>query len=156
ITTPGQWVTLSLPEWVAPASNHVSGIYTMLTVGPTNQSSAIHPDSTSYGQIGTICITEKDPTNAHSLSNQDCELGQSFPNPFENSTVIEYSLSRAEKVTLKIYDLYGKEIETLVDKVVESGTHRAEWDATGLPAGIYLYRIQAGNFADTKRTILVE
>ncbi|RIH64214.1 T9SS C-terminal target domain-containing protein [Mariniphaga sediminis] len=156
ITTPGQWVTLSLPEWVAPASNHVSGIYTMLTVGPTNQSSAIHPDSTSYGQIGTICITEKDPTNAHSLSNQDCELGQSFPNPFENSTVIEYSLSRAEKVTLKIYDLYGKEIETLVDKVVESGTHRAEWNATGLPAGIYLYRIQAGNFADTKRTILVE
>ncbi len=153
---PGQWVTLSLPEWVTPASNLVSGTYTMLTVSATNQSSAIHPDSTSYGQIGTICITEKYPTNVHSVSNQGFELGQIFPNPFSETATINYFLPETEHVTIKVINSHGEEIKTLVDKKLMPGAHHVEWEAAGLPAGIYFYRMQAGRFSKVRKAVLSE
>lgn len=154
LAIPEDWVIMTLPDWTATGSTGAP--LSVISVSATNHSSSMQPDSTSYGIIGAICITEKELTNVQALSDQDFELGQSFPNPFESSTIIEYSLSRAEKVTLKIYNLHGKEIETLVDKIVEPGTHRTKWNATKVPAGIYLYKMQAGNFSDTKRTIMIE
>jgi len=158
ITTPGQWVTLSLPDWTSPSSNSPTGTFSVLTVSSTNQSSALHPDSTSYGNIGAICITEVTTTGNLEFNSQSegFNLGESYPNPFSKTTVIEYTLPHTEKVTIKVFDLYGREIKTLVDKVVQPGVHQIEWNASGLPAGIYLYRMQAGNFRDAKRTIFRE
>jgi hypothetical protein len=68
----------------------------------------------------------------------------------------EYTVPHSEKITIKIFDLYGREIETLVNKVIHPGIYQIEWDAAGLPAGIYLYRMQAGRFIHTKRTLLTE
>lgn len=81
------------------------------------------------------------------------ELGESYPNPFSQTTVIEYTLPHTEKVTIKVFDLYGREIKTLVDKAVHPGTHQIEWDASGLPTGTY-FRMQAGRFSQTGKTTL--
>lgn len=158
ITTPEQWVTLSLPDWISPSSNLPSGTFPVLTVSATNQSSALHPDSTSYGIISAICITDASVTGNSEIDSQadGFKLGNSYPNPFKQTTLIEYTVPHSEKVTIKIFDLYGREIETLVNKVIHPGIYQIEWDAAGLPAGIYLYRMQAGRFIHTKRTLLTE
>ena len=154
LTTPGNWVTMSLSDWTLPAS--ASEPLTLLTVSATNHSSFFHPDSTSHGYITAICITEVSTTGISDIQSNTTgfELGQSYPNPFKQSTVIQYTVPRAELVVLKVYDILGNEISTLVNEVSAPGVYRVEWNAKGLPAGVYLYKMQAGSFVETKRTLL--
>ena len=155
LTIPGQWVTLSLPDWISPSSNSPSGTFSVLTVSSTNHSSFLHPDSTSYGNIGAICITEVTITGNSDINSQaGFSLGESYPNPFKQSTVIQYTVPNKEWVTIKVFNLLGSEITTLVNGVRVPGVYRVEWNAKGLPAGVYLYKMQAGSFVETKRTLL--
>lgn len=159
LTNPGDWVTLLLPDWIAPVSNSPSGTYPILTISAANSSTALHPDSTSYGQIGVVCITEKMLTNVHSSqSNPQAgfKLGHSYPNPFRQSTVIEYVLPETEHVTMKVFDSFGMEVKTLVDEEALSGNYQIIWKADGLPAGVYFYQMRAGSFTQTKRVVLFE
>ncbi len=83
-------------------------------------------------------------------------LSQNFPNPFNPTTRIPYSLSDKERVTLKVYDTAGREISTLVDRVEPAGEYAAEFDASRLASGVYLYRLQIGNrVVDTKKAVLL-
>jgi hypothetical protein len=84
------------------------------------------------------------------------QLRQNYPNPFNPTTTIEFSLPHAEHVTLKIINLAGQEIHRLVDKPFAPGTYQVQWQAHALPSGEYLYQIQAGNFKETKRLILLK
>jgi len=72
-------------------------------------------------------------------------LEQNYPNPFNASTMISYSIPKPGLVTLKIYDLTGRELRTLISEHQETGTYSVEFDARKLPEGIYLYKLQAGN-----------
>ncbi len=81
---------------------------------------------------------------------------QNFPNPFNPSTTIYYSIPELSFVTLKVYDVLGNEIVTLVNEEKSIGTHTIEFDATALPSGIYFYRIQAGSFVETKKMVLMK
>jgi photosystem II stability/assembly factor-like uncharacterized protein len=156
LTQQGEWVTMSLPDWtVAGTTTHPLYI---LSINATNQSSTLHPDSTSYGYIGAICITETTVTGNSEINSQaeGFNLGSSHPNPFNKTTLIEYTLPHTEKVTIKVFDLYGREIKTLIDKVIQAGVHQIEWDVAGLPGGTYLYRMQAGSFSQTEKTVLLE
>ena len=83
------------------------------------------------------------------------KLNQNYPNPFNPTTKIVYHIPENADVTIKVYDMLGKEITTLVEEYGEAGRYEVEFDATGLPSGMYLYRIQAGNFTDTKMMILL-
>ena len=83
-------------------------------------------------------------------------LEQNFPNPFNPSTVIGYQLPEAGWVTLKVYDLVGREVATLVDRFEGPGYRSVEWDASGVPSGVYCYRIAAGRFADAKRLVVMK
>jgi uncharacterized cupredoxin-like copper-binding protein len=83
------------------------------------------------------------------------DLKQNYPNPFANTTTIEYQLPQAEQVTITVFDLTGRRVATLVDDHVEAGTHSVVWQANGLASGVYLYRIQAGSFSKTLRTAVV-
>jgi hypothetical protein len=83
------------------------------------------------------------------------ELFQNYPNPFNNSSVIKYSLPTSSKVIIKVFDIMGTEIETLINEEKPSGTYEITWNATNLPSGVYFYRIQSGNFIDTKKMILL-
>jgi len=79
----------------------------------------------------------------------DFKLCANFPNPFNPSTTIDFYLPRNEHVTLRVFDITGREIETLVEGEVPAGEHRLHWSAAGLASGIYLCRMQTRSFAST-------
>jgi hypothetical protein len=83
-------------------------------------------------------------------------LSDNYPNPFNPSTSIQYRLSSAQKVTLKIFDVLGREAATLVNEVKQAGTYTVTWNAKDFPSGVYFYRLQAGNFSDVKKFILMK
>lgn len=82
-------------------------------------------------------------------------LSPNYPNPFNPSTVISYSLAEKTRVSIKIFDMLGNEIDTLVDEVKTSGEHETTWNADSVPSGVYLYRLQAGKFTNVKKMILL-
>jgi hypothetical protein len=83
-------------------------------------------------------------------------LRSNYPNPFNSSTTIEYGLPEAGRVRIDIYDLLGRKVETLMDGDMQAGRHRVVWDASGYSSGVYFYRIEAGDFADTKRMVYLK
>ncbi len=83
-------------------------------------------------------------------------LYQNYPNPFNPSTVIKYSVPTLTKVTIKIFDLLGREIKTLVDEEKTAGNYEVQFNASNLSSGVYFYRIQAGDFMQTKKLILLK
>ena len=83
-------------------------------------------------------------------------LGQNYPNPFNPTTTISYSLPIASHATLSIIDLLGRNIATLVDEVKPAGLHLMQWNAGGLPSGVYFLRMNAGRFVDTKKMLLAK
>ena len=94
---------------------------------------------------------------------QTFSLEQNYPNPFNPSTKIKYTipnvtLSRVEgsRVILKIYDLLGNEIVTLVNENKPAGNYEVNFNAASLPSGAYFYKIQAGSFTKTKKMILMK
>ena len=82
-------------------------------------------------------------------------LGQNFPNPFNPSTSIEYVLPKGSFVSLKIYNVIGEEVATLVSGVKSTGIHKAEWRGDGFSSGVYFYRLDTGDFIRTKKLILL-
>jgi hypothetical protein len=83
-------------------------------------------------------------------------LEQNHPNPFNPQTQIRFALPEAVPVSLVIYDVTGREIARLAEGVLEAGYHTVAFEGTSLPSGIYLYRLQAGDFVETKRMALVK
>ncbi len=79
---------------------------------------------------------------------------QNHPNPFNLSTSISFYLSGPEFVSIKIFNLKGKEIETVVEQTFESGLHRIIWDASNYSSGIYICRLIAGEYKKTRKIIL--
>lgn len=87
---------------------------------------------------------------------KDFTLHQNYPNPFNPITSIEYQVAGSENVTLKVYDLLGREVELLVDKVHSPGTYKIKFDASELPSGVYFYRMRAGNFTQTRKMMVIK
>ena len=86
----------------------------------------------------------------------DFYLSQNYPNPFNPLTKIKYSIPKSGLVTLKVYDLLGNEIATLVNEEKQSGIYEVEFDASSLSSGIYFYQLQAGGFISTKKLVLLK
>ncbi len=86
----------------------------------------------------------------------DFSLSQNFPNPFNPTTTIRFTLKKSEKVKLKIYNVLGREITTLVNKKMNAGRYSVKFNAANLSSGVYFYRITAGNFVDTRKMILLK
>ncbi len=82
-------------------------------------------------------------------------LEQNYPNPFNPRTVINYQIPISGRADLRVYDLLGKEVAVLVDKDQLPGAYKVTWDASGLATGVYLYRLQASGFVETKRLLLL-
>ena len=83
-------------------------------------------------------------------------LFQNYPNPFNPATKISYSIKEESLVTIKVYDILGKEIVTLVNENKPAGNYESEFNASSLPSGMYIYKIQAGQFYDAKKMILTK
>jgi len=84
------------------------------------------------------------------------KLSQNYPNPFNAQTEISYTLPHAAHVKITVYNLLGQEIVTLVDQDQAAGAHRVVWDATNAPTGVYFYRLQAGDYAQSRRMVLLK
>jgi len=83
-------------------------------------------------------------------------LYQNYPNPFNPSTTIKYSIPHSSNVIIKIFDILGNEIETLVNEEKQKGTYEINWNPENLPSGVYLYQLKAGFFVETKKMVLMK
>jgi tetratricopeptide (TPR) repeat protein len=86
----------------------------------------------------------------------DIYLKQNYPNPFNTSTTIEFELTQADVVDLKIYNMMGQEVKTLISGRTEAGLHRIQFNAEGLASGTYIFRLTAGSKTDQKQMVLVK
>ncbi|MDP3682783.1 MAG: immune inhibitor A, partial [Ignavibacteria bacterium] len=106
-------------------------------------------------------VTFDDITSLNEVSTSlDFSLLQNYPNPFNPETVISYQLSVNSKVILKVYDILGNELVTLINEEQLAGNHSVKFDATnsaigGYASGVYFYQLRAGNFVETKKMILL-
>ncbi|MCL4548579.1 MAG: T9SS type A sorting domain-containing protein [Bacteroidetes bacterium] len=81
---------------------------------------------------------------------------QNYPNPFNPTTKIKYELPRSSFVTLKVFDIIGREVKVLVNAQESAGSHEVVFDANNFPSGVYIYRLTAESFADTKKMLLIK
>ena len=101
---------------------------------------------------GAGLITSVKP-GYQTLIPSEIRLSQNFPNPFNPATLIRFYLPKEENVNLKIYNIAGQEIETLINGEVPSGFHEVHWAAKNLASGVYIYQMRAGSFTDAKKMI---
>jgi hypothetical protein len=85
---------------------------------------------------------------------KDSTLPQNYPNPFNSSTVIQFALPKRSYVTVAVFDQLGRQVATLVSQNMDAGYFLLRWNAN-VPSGIYFYRLQAGEFMETKKMILL-
>ncbi len=108
--------------------------------------------TTNGGHGGIVSV--EDNNNASIIN--DFSLEQNFPNPFNPKTEINYQIPELSFVTLKVYDVLGSEVAILVNEENSAGNYEVEFDATDLSSGIYFYRLQAGDFVETKKMVLMK
>lgn len=108
------------------------------------------------GSAGVTGLFAEDNESLTDSEPNKFSLSQNFPNPFNPSTAIEYSIAKNEHVQLKVYDLLGREVAVLVNEMQVPGSYNVIFNAQDLSSGIYFYRICTASFADVKRMILVK
>jgi photosystem II stability/assembly factor-like uncharacterized protein len=114
----------------------------------------------TVGDLGTILKTTTGGiTGVNRISNEipsRYSLSQNYPNPFNPSTAISYQLSGVSTVSLKVFDLLGREIATLVKGTMSAGSHTIQWDASSQPSGVYMYRLEVNGASQTKKMVLTK
>ncbi len=104
----------------------------------------------------TIALTSPSTNVEESKVPVEFRLEQSYPNPFNPSTTINFSIPSSSFVFLKIYDVNGKEVAVIIKKELPEGNHSIKWNAADLSSGVYFYRLEAGNFSATKKLLLLK
>jgi hypothetical protein len=130
--------------------------YTVLAVDSTNNESPysntvqVNADEGGLGQEKTV------HRGGDEIVPERFSLESNYPNPFNPVTTIRYALPEDVHVTLKVYDVLGREVATLVNKFEKAGYKEVSFDASALPSGVYLYRITAGTFTQARRMVFVK
>ena len=148
-----QIITLNDTIWFAPdnwiVQDIIPGQYvnnlTFLGVSPFSIPGL---DTRLTDQIVTVAREELTPS--------DFSLEQNYPNPFNPTTKFQYTIGSRQFVTLKVYNLLGKEVATLVNEEKPAGKYEAEFDGAGLQSGVYFYELKARSFTETKKMILIK
>jgi len=124
-----------------------------LTDGSPPSTKAVYADSVMHF-FGIFAVGVEGSGETKALP-KAVELGQARPNPMSRSTEIRFGLPSGSHVSLKVYDLSGRQVSTLVNGQLPAGYHQARWDSQGLPGGVYFYRLEAGNQSATRKLVLV-
>ena len=132
---------------IVPAGDNFGFLF-----GDNGQSFFIAPDSTYLDSISNPTSVSKDIKG----SSNNYILSQNYPNPFNPKTKINYSVPEFGLITIKVYDLLGKEVATLINEERNAGNYQIDFDGTGLPSGVYFYKLTAGNFSETKKLVLMK
>lgn len=110
----------------------------------------------TYSGSGTFCNAPVAIENEDDLGTpKEFDLSQNYPNPFNPVTVIQYAIPIASNVKIEIFNITGEKVATLFDGFKSEGYYEVSFNASGLPSGMYLYRISAGAFVSTKKMILL-
>ncbi|MBL8017848.1 MAG: T9SS type A sorting domain-containing protein, partial [Ignavibacteria bacterium] len=83
-------------------------------------------------------------------------LSQNYPNPFNPVTTIKFAVPASGLIKLTVYDMLGRKIKALTNEMLAAGTYSVNWDASDLPSGLYFYRLEGDNFAETKKMVLIK
>lgn len=111
--------------------------------------------SPSFSATNHAEITDVETGERTELPNE-FTLEQNYPNPFNPTTTIRFSMPATGEATLKIYNLAGQVVATLVDEQLSQGNHEFQWNAVNLPSGIYFYSFKSGSYSETKRMVLLK
>jgi len=129
-----------------------AGLPTFIIVGVTDDdSSAVHVDEVWYNETPTGMGISDDAPIASSY-----ELGQNYPNPFNPTTHIRFNIPETAGAKLTVFNIMGEAVANLVDGVVSAGGHTVSWNAANMPTGVYFYRLESGNFTQTRKLLLVK
>ena len=132
-----------------------------------NESTISYVPQASFPGSDTFTYTIEDVHGASSVANvtvemalnalpQENYLSQNYPNPFNPSTAIRFGLTERSHTRLDLFNLIGQHILTIIDSERSAGNHEIIFDATGLPGGVYIYRLQAGSYSETRKLILLK
>ena len=151
---PARNLAMVSTDWEVPSGlDNTARIYAV--IDPDNMMSEIHEDN----NVGFIPLMVSGTTGVEDEHDpflpQRFVLQQNYPNPFNPSTTIAYQLPSRTHVTLRVFDVLGREVETLVNDMQEPGYKSLRFNATGLASGVYFYRLQAGLFNVTKKFLLL-
>ena len=142
---------------LSPSPHHYSYVFTMADPSETEARIVLNAgayDSDVY--VDNVSLVQVDPNAVDqevSIPNT-FKLDQNYPNPFNPQTTICFNLQNPDHVTLKIYDIKGREITTLTDGYLPAGKHELNWDASEQPSGLYFYVLQAGDYSVTQKMVV--
>lgn len=137
---PGNWFT----EGIVDSKNNK--VFALSSFWPYNNHGLVF-----YNQDSVIVTSAEN----YPFDINDFYLSQNYPNPFNPITKIKFSIPKSNIVQIKIYDILGNEIRTLLNEYNQAGTYEIEFDASSLPSGVYFYRMISGNYTETKKMILL-
>jgi hypothetical protein len=143
-------------QWKIPAGlAQYPRIYAVLD--PENEIAEIHEENNKgFSVLGKQGITSVEDIADESIP-KEYSLAQNYPNPFNPSTTFTFSVPQNTVASLKIFDIVGREVATLMEnELVMRGTHERQWNASHLSSGVYFYRLQAGSFVETKKLVLMK
>jgi len=109
---------------------------------------SIHYTQSVSVNVTILAVLEREP--------QEFRVHQNYPNPFNPSTQIRYEVPRPSSVLLRVYDLLGQEVATLVNEAKQPGRYEVQWNAERFSSGVYFYRLQAGDYVETKKLLLLK
>ena len=99
------------------------------------------------------------PTDVENLNSdvpQEFSLSQNYPNPFNPTTKIRFALPKSSFAKVVVYDILGREVETLINEQLNAGTYEVSWNAVNYPSGVYYYKLSAGEFSQTRKAVLIK
>jgi CubicO group peptidase (beta-lactamase class C family) len=131
-----------------------TGVIILTNVNPINENDFLSLQNTLFMVADTLTVSIR-PLEDNGLP-KDFTLRQNYPNPFNPTTTIKYSIPQSSKVVIKVYDVLGNEIETIVNEEKPAGTYELTWNAENLPSGVYFYQFKAGSYVNTKKMLLLK
>jgi hypothetical protein len=147
-------------QWIGVYNNNGNSnfnyIYDMTVDSKPNAS--IYVTGKSGGSMATVTFVQT-PTATNPISYavpDEFNLEQNYPNPFNPSTTIRFDVRTSGNVTLKVFDVLGREVRAIVNEFLKSGSYSVQFSGDNLPSGVYYYELMAGSFSETKRMVLVK
>ena len=150
----GDLITTKDTIWIAPdnwiVQDIIPGQYLQINIPPFLQIEQAIPG------LETKLTDEIVSVENEELAPNVFVLEQNYANPFNPSTTIQYAVSNRQFVSLKVYDILGNEVATLVNSEMPSGVYKVEWNASNVPSGVYFYQLKTGSFVQTKKMLLLK
>nr|NIR48120.1 CHRD domain-containing protein [candidate division KSB1 bacterium]NIR72590.1 CHRD domain-containing protein [candidate division KSB1 bacterium]NIS23650.1 CHRD domain-containing protein [candidate division KSB1 bacterium]NIT70574.1 CHRD domain-containing protein [candidate division KSB1 bacterium]NIU24292.1 CHRD domain-containing protein [candidate division KSB1 bacterium] len=151
--------------------NTASGVWTSTDAQPLNNElirelvsdniyvnvhTAANPGGEIRGQLSAVeIVTSVEPIDGTSGIPREFSLSQNFPNPFNPTTEIRFDLKQSGPTVLKIYNMLGQEVATLVDENMPAGSYKVTFESNTLPSGVYIYRLQSSGLSEARKMILL-